>query len=133
MSRKPLHTTKAYRLFKNTVGVRTGSQAFRDYLDLTVSIYCHCNVSRADGESYVVVMSIFEDYEELHQDLRNIFGLQESSSTTFIRCLVKDTIWAPQPVMNLDFAGCSMVPSLRLVKQRGGVDCCFILTDQQAQ
>ena len=133
MSRKPLHTTKSHALLQKTFGHQDISQAHRDYLDFTVAVYCRCDVSGGDGKLYIVVVSMFEDYDGFHQDLRNIFRLHGSPLSTQIEALTEDDTSESKTFTNLSFVGCAMIPCLRLVKQRGGRNCCFILKSLEAK
>ena len=105
--RRILHSTKALALLPR-LREQASPQEHRNYLDLTFTICCEReegkieNVKGEDGggneggsedgtsgyQMYVVV-SIYEDYDTLHEDLRAIFELKGSPNDTCIESVVR--------------------------------------------
>ena len=114
-----LHTTAAQELLP-PLRQRASAQEHRNYLDLTFSVYCH--YEREGLYSHWMVVSIYEEFNTFHNDVRRMFDIKDSSCKTTVQASVPD-------YDSLTFNTAGMIPTLRRMKELGGSDCFFALVN----
>lgn len=134
MSQSPFHTTEASKLLPShrfTEG-DIPSSAKQDYLDSTFCILCRRESANSERS---IVISTSEEYDALHQDLRQLFNIDDSIETYLRASPVHEYLPFSGYFPGVEMKRDEMEPGLLgaiifMMKQMEEIPWCFMLANK---